>query len=396
MKILLVLENLPTPPDDGIKLTDYNIVKNLSVENSCEIIAYSGGDLSSDIYNNVGVYLVKQSSKLMMKLNRIWNYFKGIPMPMGINYSGRYKRRLLGLIKHNRYDVIIFDYFNTMFYLRYIKNIPSVLSVADSPAKTYKSFFENATSIIKKLYYKIAFRQSMIAEKKLFCKADKVVVVSEEDASFIKKSNPLNKVEVIPIQIEDSKFKVAQKLFDRNNINLLFIGNVNIDGIRNGFESFLDGPFVQLKNKHPGIKLTALVRNKKLLRERNIADIRIEDFINNEDYNNLICEADIIIFPDKTGSGLKNRVLDAFSKGKCVVGSESALTGFNVKQNGIAVLADNTDDFFSKIDDLIICSDRINETGIKAYNHAKENYAASIINRKWTNMLSEINKEVII
>jgi glycosyltransferase involved in cell wall biosynthesis len=90
-----------------------------------------------------------------------------------------------------------------------------------------------------------------------------------------------------------------------------------------------------------------------------------------------------MMFLDKSGSGIKTRVVQALAAGKPVLGSKVALEGIKITE-GINAFVCNTSDDVTRIVDLLLRDASLRaRVGHAARELAKTHYEQSIIGEQW-------------
>ena len=201
--------------------------------------------------------------------------------------------------------------------------------------------------------------------------SDAVITLNERDSQQLHSLYGRKADYSIPITLEDRlpSSPIDRDETDKRPPNMLFVGSyfsMNIEGIRH---------FVQHILPHTQAKLTIVGTGMKQLEERIRKNERIELFDYVEDLSKLYEEADFVVIPIYSGSGMKVKTAEALMYGKYIIGTPEAFTGYSISPE-TGKLCTNDQKFIEAINR---CSQRgfnpaSRELFLKKYSnlHAKE------------------------
>ncbi|MEK6748713.1 MAG: glycosyltransferase family 4 protein [Pseudomonadota bacterium] len=346
MKILFLLQDIPFPATEGIRLKAYSLIKYLAKSHECHVLSL--GDSDQERINKfvieipqvklIGVAANKVST-LRLLCRKIYNILHGMPPSFATYQSKAFEDLLQKALNETEYDVVHYDIINMAQYFRCAPNIPSVHSPNDATSLSYigKAEQETAFLSVSRFRYLISAFFMRVYEKKYYEKFSVVHVVSPIDEEYLNRLNPRITVRVAPI-IVDNKYFITEahrkKYRNGSHKMITIVGDLAIQGIVNGLIEFVEVTLPAIQNKHPTVTFRVLGRNaspkiKNYLRERP----NLEFFEWVDDFIDFLLATGVVVIPDKAGTGIKNRVLQAMAMGLPVVGTPRAFEGIDMENN---------------------------------------------------------------
>jgi len=202
-----------------------------------------------------------------------------------------------------------------------------------------------------------------------------VIYVSSVDANYVKYYyKPKNRIHCIPngVVIEDVE-DFSKKL---KNCRIGMLTGFSNDTIQNNLIPFLNGAFPRLRSSISNIEFViagkgATEKTSSMLRRTDGVIFlgyvdKLEDFYN---------EVDVVITTVKKECGILNRVLEAWSFGKVVVGYRRNFAAFEKAKEGTHFLsADSAEEFVDRLSNIQNGGIDLAKIGFEAHNLVKNDY----------------------
>ncbi|KAF5829252.1 glycosyl transferases group 1-domain-containing protein [Dunaliella salina] len=176
------------------------------------------------------------------------------------------------------------------------------------------------------------------------------IVVSDVEASVIKRYLPDASVTVISNIIGFRGIKTSRLCFDRNGI--LFVGNFNHLPNQQGLKWFLENVFPLLgpmQERHPLhiVASNSMSGLNRIIQEAGISNgsIRVHGYLTDNELQQLYMEVRAVIAPLLSGAGVKGKVNQAMSYGVPVVATPIAIEGMHAKHGRDCLVSGNPTDF---------------------------------------------------
>lgn len=325
MKKLLFITAIPPGNKGGGELVTLKTIESLSNKYIIDLIyfTYPNHNSLADSYVNKSLSF-KPSYKNC--LNKIF-YF-----PL---FTRRFSTEIYNYLKSisTNYDVLFFDYSQTAIYSLFIQHPYKIIRCHDVILQKY---FRKCPIVIPWVYY--TERHVLKSARKVFC-------LVEKDSMLLKKYYNIEAIHTSDVlSLAKQDFNLPYVVNDK----FVFFGYWARPENTKGLIWFIKNVFPKLKGD---IKMKLVVmggglnqyyKNKFL--DKN--GIKYLGFV--EDCYSVLREAKCVIVPLFQGAGVKIKVLDAFSCGTPVIGTEIAFEGI-ANIDGLTYKCKDKKDFINTI-----------------------------------------------
>ncbi len=249
-------------------------------------------------------------------------------------------------IKNKNIDNVFLDGSNLGYFAQKIKTtFPNVCVICFFHNAEYK-FFLDAFFKAKSLRSLAVLWINYIAERKAVLKSDHIITLTKDDSEILKKIYGKSAQTIVPIALKDQfKSEFQNESTSNSSKYILFVGGL--------FYANLFGIKWFIKNVSPYIKYKTIIVGSgfEAFKEDFERFKNVEVIGKVEHLDNWYSQAEYVIAPIFSGSGMKTKVAEAFMHGKKIIATSSALIGYdNLPEN--SYFKCNTKDEF--ID--LICS----------------------------------------
>lgn len=401
MRILIVSHTFPYPPNEGIKLPLYCLIKEFTKNNKVSLISFISEEEKIFVeeikkYCEELELIVFNPPKNFLK--RSYNlFFEKTPYNVKQFFCLEFKEKLLNLVKKVNFDIIFFDFLTTAVYSNFIdKNKIKFLHYHDAMSRLFYRNFLSDKNILRRIYWYSQYKKILNFEKQFNNMFHKITVVAEKDKEWLVSKSCIenDKIEVIPNGVDTEYFRVFSdeeilKIKREYNIfspSILFRGIMNFRPNIDGCLWFLKKVFPIIKKIIHEIKFYIVGPNPsyEILKYKN-EDIIIKGYV--DDLRPYIAGCDINICPMISGSGIKNKILESLSMGKPSVITSIAAEGIPELKDGENILiADKPQEFAEKIKILLENEQIYKKIAINGRKLIEENYT-------WNKIVSRFNEE---
>ncbi|MEK7495267.1 MAG: glycosyltransferase family 4 protein [Patescibacteria group bacterium] len=381
MKILMVTPYVPYPPSSGGQIRTYNLLKYLSQNNEITLVALYKNNEEKKYESYLKkyckkIYLCKRPSSPWQFKNIFKTIFSPSPFLVVRNYSDEAKTIINKLLYQEKFDVIHAETFYVMPHIPETK-IPTVLVEQTIEYKVYKHFVNSLPFYLRFfIYFDIDIIKLKYWERFYWKKANAVVVVSSSDEKLIKNEEPKLKTSIIPNCVGDEMIADKLEKKDLKFPTIFFQGNFfwlqNVEAAK----FIINKIYPQLIKELPSVKVVIAGQNAKKLGNlinKNINIINIEpDDINK--VKELFKKNTLFIAPIFGPGGTRLKILAAMGSGMPVISSVTGIEGLEVTNNINVVIANNPEEFVSKIKQLLSNKNIYEKIRNNAYKLVKEKY----------------------
>lgn len=354
MPILFVLADCPHMVTSGTRLQTISLLQYVSREAKCDVIAVCGDEakgaesaLRGMVPRLMKVRIIPRCSGIGLRIRQFKQLVAGGPVFLARWPASRMMPTLRAFLKSCDYDVVHFEGLALARLASLCRGrAATVMSTIDPVSLAYLRTSESRSSEIKSFYLRRAARAIAAHERKYLPLATKVHVVSEPDARYVRRVIDGVDVESVPTVVpkEVIEFRGGQ---DREGTRLLFTGQAGVEVMRRGLYWFLDEVYSRVRRQNPNVEMVVLgqTRSKRIQRRVEASPgVRYVGWA--EDYYRELSRATVVVMPDQSGTGIKNRVLQAMALSRPVVGTPLAFEGVPVEE-GVHCLACGTADEFA-------------------------------------------------
>ena len=377
MNILFLTHSFPYPPNEGIKLMSYYLLKELSKKNSITLLSFVWSDEEKSYIPEIRKFCQKieiVEHKIPKSfLKRLWNtFFQKKPFCVYQFYSKNFEKKLKEIITAEKFDIIHFDFINTSFYRNSISNIPSVFFPHDAMSMLFFRNIKAERNIFRKFYTYTQYKKMSQYEKEIIPKFDKTIVVSPKDRNWLLSINSNFDIEIIPNGVDAEYFYPFN--IEEDFPSVIFRGIMDFVPNVDAAVYFAKEIFPLIQKEIPNVKYYIVGPNpakkiKQIVSEKTIITGYVEDI------RPYIAKTTVNVCPMRIGSGIKNKILEAMAMAKPTVATSIAIEGIPDVTDGENILiADTPKEFAKKVILLIKDESLRKKIGENAREFVMKNY----------------------
>ncbi|HDI51441.1 MAG TPA: glycosyltransferase [Bacteroidetes bacterium] len=391
MRILYLLQEFPFPPINGIRLKTFNVLTYMAKRHECYLLCFGsrkdlleGIDWVDRLPNLKVLGVFPRATGLDWIGKVITNIVMGYPPSLARFRNKGFGKALTDVLEKYHFDVVHFDLLNVAQYRKLVSGIPTLLSANDSVSLRYWRSAESTRNVFARARLNFSARRIAQFETKMYPKFDAVHFVSQEDAADLLARTGNCNVVVIPICVEPEYLQYPIRCKKNGGFRIFTSGNFGNPGLLDMVIKFVSTSFAEIKKVLPSVELIIVGRNTSPYVKRFLSTcpgVSLLDWV--EDYISVLASADIAVFLDNTGTGMKNRVLQALAMGKPVIGTRIAFNGIQIQEGVHAFVCEDPSNLSNLILELLKNEDKRFQVGTAARRLVKEKYSRDVIGQKW-------------
>ncbi len=369
-KILYLCHRIPYPPNKGDKIRSFNEIKNLSRDNTVDLITLADEPDDYKYAQNLKKYCrrvkVFPLNKISGKIKGLVSLLSGQSITRGYFYRNKFQNTFNNWTIREKYDVL-FCFSSPMAEYIFKSKKKSddmaetlIMDFCDLDSDKWNQYARRKKFPLNLLYRKEAARLLQF-EKKINKKFSRSIFISRKEADLFWEYYPgAKKIQIIPNGVDTRYFspdktKVIQSF---PSPMLVFSGAMdyyaNIDGVTWFAKTILP----EVKKKIPDIKFYIVGSNpapgvKALEKDESIV---VTGFV--KDIREYYKAADLCIIPLRIARGIQNKVLEAMAMEKPIIATSQAVQGINPKVKETLEIEDDPKKFACKVIDIL---NQINE-----------------------------------
>ncbi|MGH7807549.1 MAG: glycosyltransferase family 4 protein [Thermodesulfobacteriota bacterium] len=361
MRILFVTFGLPYPPDSGVRIHDFYLIKNVSQLHSVSLLSLITSPEQEKHVNRLRPHC-DMVDFVIAKPRRVREHLSGImrgflarrPLATHPYLYDEMASKIHELVTNRGVDIVQIEH---SFLAPYIEAIP-----ADSNCKKILSFHNLGVNQYKRMIY----LKNRLTEKSLFLlkwmlmlrweakyaeRFDRSLVVSALEEKVLRSANPNVSVSVIENGVDTTLY---QPLVDSSHDNaLLFVGVMgyppNIDAVLYFCESIM--PLIQ--DRIPSLKLF-IVGHEPAPEIRRLAErenVVVTGYV--DDVTTYYRQSQVTVVPLRGGGGTRLKILESMALGRPVVSTTLGCEGLNVTDKEDIMIADTPSEFAERVIQLL-------------------------------------------
>jgi glycosyltransferase involved in cell wall biosynthesis len=397
MRILLLCNKSPWPPKDGGAAATLNIIKGLSACNvSITVLAINTSkhfvetdQIPENLRNSTDYLLINVITrinpiKLLLNL-----FFSRKPYNLERFWSEKYNSELTKVIRNN-FDIIqveglaMYSYLNT---IRQHSSAPVVFRPHNIENLIWNGLADEENNYFKRAYFRILASRIRNIEKKISNEFDGIVPISHTDLAWFR-SEGLTKPSLVtmpgfdPEEISNYHTPDKEKVF--------FIGALDWLPNINGLNWFIKKVWPCVIENIPEAEFFIAGRNAS---KKTIAGLKGDNiFFEGEVESSVdfIRDKTVMVVPLFSGSGIRVKIIEGMSLGKCIVASPLGAEGLDYETNKDIFIASEAHGFANRIIELLTNSNLRRKTGENAVNNVRKNYNILVSSENLMNFYREL------
>jgi glycosyltransferase involved in cell wall biosynthesis len=234
---------------------------------------------------------------------------------------------------------------------------------------------------------------SLSAERRFYPLAAAVHVVSDEDAAYLRQACPGAKIETIPVGL--MSLPIARSVdmkHDSDILRLVFWGDLRVPYLREGLLWLLREVVPRLPDAiRASIELVVLGRSEpdhETLQASAGTVVRFMQWV--DDIDAELRDARVVLLPDASGSGMKNRTLQAMACGAPVLGSRFALEGIAARDGVHCFVRNEPEAFASALEALLTDPAAADAIGQRGRQLVMQRYSMQAVTHAWQSLYASL------
>jgi len=398
VRILLLTPKFPFPPDDGIRVKTYNLIKELAKSNTISIfVVAEKHDMPSrneieEVMNFCSDIEIVEKPPHPGLMRRIaYDLFTRYPSFIREYRSEAVTKSLEEKLQDFAPDVVVFDTINLTSYIDVVKGKAAAVA-SPNDCLTLALVDEilrsplNVKTFPRRCWRIIQTMRTWHYERSIYQRFEKVVVVSRVDGEYLMKISRGIDVVTVPLGVDTDYFKPEK--FNPEEASIVFFGDMG-GGNSDYLVWFIRKVIPRIARKRPDIKLYVLGKNpkKSLVSLANkTPGVVVRGYV--DDLRPYLSKCAVAISPVFKRCGMLTKVIVSMSMALAVVGTPEGFSAIEGAVDGDnMIVAKGADDFAEKILFLIEHKDVAKGIGENARAMIVERYSWKAIGAEYENIL---------
>lgn len=389
MRILFLTNEFPLPKEkNGSTLINFYLLASLATFAEVDFVSfmYEDNSLSErDFSPSITFHLIKKK-KAYSKIAIIRDTVLMRPYECAQYYDSLYQEKVLELLDTNKYDLIFSDLLFFFQYVASVKNIVKIVSPHDSFSLLTLRLFKQEKNIFKKLYLHRRYSILKNYEISVFRKNDFVFFVSSVDLEHVGLRILKDKSCVIPNGVDLDYFYPRKEI--KKDISVSFVGNFSYKPNIEAVLFFFSQVYPILKTNISKLTVCLIGGNvPDAISQYRSKDIMITGFV--PDIREYLWRTKVFISPLLSGSGIKNKMLEAMALGIPIVATPLSFDGIE-NSNNLFRMETLPCDMANSIIELINNPSLADTIAESSYRLVKEKYSWDIVQALYKSKILDI------
>ena len=379
MRLLLLTQVLPYPPDSGPKDKTLNTLKYLSANFEVTLVSFVRGDQSEHVD-----YLRKYCKEIYtvpMKRNFVLDgislgasVLKDQAWMMVRDHRRAMYELITNLDRQNHFELVYADQLNMAQYAQNLNGARKILDEHNALWLLYQRLWKTMPPGPKKWILARDWRLLKRYEGKICDEFDVVLAVSDEDRQALQEAIGHDApIKVIPITVDIDELKPVKRKPVGNHI--LYVGTLfwppNVDGIL----WFIREVFPLIRQRMPDVQFDIIgARPPREIINYSSAEnhINVTGYV--KDLTPYLQQSRLMVVPLRAGGGMRVKILNNLAQAIPVVTTSIGCEGIAVEHGKHLLIADSPQDFAEAVIALMESPQKAQELGENGRNLILERY----------------------
>ncbi|HZF20097.1 MAG TPA: glycosyltransferase [Burkholderiales bacterium] len=290
-------------------------------------------------------------------------------------------------------DVLLGFDNNVAPYLALLSSpVPKVLDAVDSEILYLWRQVRRGDLRVRTVKHLLA---ALASARLYFPRSDAVVAVSDEDRDNLRLFSGHQRIETIPNGV-DCDFFAPRPEIPKTRGRLVFTGSLSWPPNRAAVRWFLDSCWADILRKRPDASLVIIGKlgTEALKQEwEKHPNVEVIGFV--PDIREHVLQAEVSIAPMVSGSGIKNKILEAWALGQPVVATALAARGIRCQVGRDISIAEDAESFVSAVLRLLDDPALRSATGAAGRNTALARYSWEQVAENFENLLRDVASKAL-
>jgi glycosyltransferase involved in cell wall biosynthesis len=353
-RLLFLSQTLPYPPDSGVQVRTYNILRLLARTFDVTALCFyrwKGGAVQRDVEASVAALSSLadvQAFPIPQEHRRerfVWDHLRSVMLRRvytAFVYESRdFRARLLDVLRSGRFDLVHADSLDLAAYLPLIGRTPVVCVHHNVESLLLRRRASAERTAWRRAYLRYQAKLTQEEERDWCERVDLNVTVSEKDRAALQHLAPNGKFTVVPNGVDDSIYRPAPGRED----GIVFVGGNTWFPNQDALDYFCDAilPRIRDAGETASVRWVGWASESEQQSYRARYGVELTGYV--EDIAPYVQDAACYVVPLRVGSGTRVKILYAWAMGKAVVSTSIGCEGLAAKDAENILVRDTPEEF---------------------------------------------------
>lgn len=403
-RILAMLHTLPYPPDGGVFIRTYNVLRQLGRRFDLRILAFERtgtADVSAEERRSrhaaiaalgelTVVPLPQGRSQARFILDQAASFFTGRSAIAHRYRSGAYHRELARLLRDESYDLVHVDSLDLVWHIPLLGG--QVVACTHHNVESDLLHQQASVQRVAPLRWYLEYQARKVREdEERWCPRFSMnLTVSDADAEELRRIAPASRFATVPNGV-DLDYMSPGPPGAEAEVDLVFVGGTGWFPNRDALDFFCREVLPVLRDRgcEPQVRWVGRTPADLIREYRELYGVTLAGYV--DDVRPIVRSAACYILPMRVGGGTRLKLLDAWAMGKAVVSTSAGAAGTRAVPGNNILLADDPAAFATAVMRVMEEPDLRESLGASARRTVEQHYGWDAIGRN----LSELYEGLI-
>lgn len=395
MKILIIDEEFPFPPNSGKRQRSFSLTSELAKRHQVTYLAYGlSSDASAEGLRNAGITtlavdpLNREKSGALFYGRLASNLFTQYPFIVSNHYSTRFQETLDNLLKRESFDVIVCEWTPYALFVKDHTDHKRVIVAHNVESDIWRRYYAEETNRAKRWYIGIQWHKVEAFEKECFHWVQGATAVSPEDARALSAYELPYNVGVVENGVDTEYFAPSNTPVKPNH--LVFTGSMDWRPNQDAVTYFCESIWPLLRKEQPDLEISLVGRKPPefVTALGKIQGVTVTGTV--DDVRPYIAQAAVYVVPLRIGGGSRLKILEAASMKKTIVSTSIGAEGLEVTDGDNIVLADTPEGFAESVLKMLGNPEKREKIGASAKELVESRYRWQALGQKYSDYLEQV------
>jgi glycosyltransferase involved in cell wall biosynthesis len=400
-RLLLLAQTLPFPPDGGVNIRIYNVLRLLARQYDVTLLCFmrraerqTPGAVASGIagllpYADVAVFPIPQEYN---RLRLLWDHVRSVVTGKAytwFTYESRdFRSRVRSLLAERKFEIVQIDSLDLATYLPDLANHPVVCVHHNVESTLMHRRAQMQPSRWRRAYLHFQARLLTKLEREWCEHVALNVAVSDADRIALHLQAPHGRYATVPNGVDVDEFQPSKAREE----GIVSTGGLNWFPNADALRHFTDDILPRIRALRPNTRVRWVGRADDEERQHLWTAARVELTGYVEDVRPYVQEGACFVVPLRVGGGTRLKILDAWAMGKAVVSTSVGCEGLAAVDGVNIIVRDDPEEFAQAV--VSVLKDRAlrERLGAAARRTVEERYSWDVIGGGLHRSLNELRR----
>lgn len=397
-RLLLLAQTLPFPPDGGVHIRIFNVLKLLAQRYDVTLLCFTrraernavsveAGIAGLQEYARVSVFDIPQEHSFA---RLVWDHLRSVILQRAYVWftydSAAFRGHLDALLKTQDFDVVQLDSLDLARYLPMLTDLPVVCVHHNVESALMAQRSQVESNAVLRWYLRLQSRLLERLERSWCARATLNLVVSDDDRRVLQAIAPSARFATVPNGVDVETYRPE----DVAEEGIISTGGLNWFPNADALTHFCADILPLVRSQVPYATVRWIGRTSDEQMAQLWSDSRVELTGHVEDIRPYIHKAACFVVPIRVGGGTRLKILDAWAMGKAVVSTTVGCSGLQARDGQNILIRDDPESFAAAVAEVLRDRGLRKRLGAEGRRTVEQTYSWQVIGAGMTRTLESI------